>query len=142
MNKGRGHVFDDPKVLNEMLELRKSGWTLTALGRKFGVDHTSIMYQIRKNLQDYVKLPKRNYTCICGIKIFHPGRCRKCYLLSRKPTSHNSRLSPPIVPLRKVVGNKEETEFVDGTIEKINLGHDYQWYLKQQKSKLDILLRA
>ena len=38
----------DPDMLMEMLELRKDGWSLTALGQKYGVDHTSVLYQCRK----------------------------------------------------------------------------------------------
>lgn len=43
-NVGRGNVFRELKVLEEMLGLRKLGWSLTALARRYACDHTTIIY--------------------------------------------------------------------------------------------------
>lgn len=34
--------------LSEMLELRKSGWSTLALGRRYGKDHTTILHHCKK----------------------------------------------------------------------------------------------
>ncbi len=50
MRKGDKRIFfNQPKKLREMLSLREQGWSLLKLGRKYGVNHTTILYQIRKN---------------------------------------------------------------------------------------------
>lgn len=41
---GRPYTFD----LNEMLKLRVAGWGYSALGRKFNLDHTTIIYHCKK----------------------------------------------------------------------------------------------
>lgn len=46
--RGWGHVFDDLNLKNEMLELRRQGYAFTDLARKYGVDHTTIVYHCRK----------------------------------------------------------------------------------------------
>lgn len=35
--------------LQEMLTLYEDGWSSVALGRKYGCDHTSILYQVKKH---------------------------------------------------------------------------------------------
>lgn len=50
MRPGRGHIFDNTRVLQEMLHLRfvaSSG--PSALGRLYGVDHSTIIYHCRRN---------------------------------------------------------------------------------------------
>jgi hypothetical protein len=42
---GRRNTFD----VQEMLTLRLDGWTLAALGRKYNVDHTTIIYHCQKH---------------------------------------------------------------------------------------------
>ena len=44
----RGDVFNEMAVVEEMLALRMAGATFADLARRYGVDHTSIMYQCRK----------------------------------------------------------------------------------------------
>lgn len=39
----------DPKKLQEMLCLRARGWSLPDLGRRFDVDHSSILYHCKKH---------------------------------------------------------------------------------------------
>ncbi len=41
---GRPYTFD----VNEMLKLRAMGWGFSELGRKYGKDHTTIMYHCQK----------------------------------------------------------------------------------------------
>lgn len=45
---GRGHVFDDLKKLNEMIALREKGVSPSVLGRKYNVDHSTIIYHSQK----------------------------------------------------------------------------------------------
>lgn len=48
-NRGRGRVFQDSSKLNEMLKLHSSGTGLSELGRKYGVDHSTIFYHVKKH---------------------------------------------------------------------------------------------
>lgn len=47
-NCGHGHVFDDPKVKEQMLNFRLEGYSYTDIARRYDVDHTTIMYHCRK----------------------------------------------------------------------------------------------
>jgi hypothetical protein len=46
--RGRGHIFEDPRVLNEMLMLRQKGVGPSDLGRHYAVDHTTIIYHCKR----------------------------------------------------------------------------------------------
>ncbi|MCI0562801.1 MAG: hypothetical protein MN733_30330 [Nitrososphaera sp.] len=49
MQKGRPRKFRDPTILQQMLQdYINSGLSLVALGRKYGCDHTSILYLVKK----------------------------------------------------------------------------------------------
>lgn len=52
MRTGDIRIFDDKKKLREMLSLYELGETLIFLARKYGVDHTSILYQVKKFKKD------------------------------------------------------------------------------------------
>ena len=55
-------VFDkDPQKLSEMLSRYAKGEELTALGRAYGVDHTSILHQVKK-AGIWQKLEKKKVT--------------------------------------------------------------------------------
>jgi hypothetical protein len=43
--RGRPHVVDDTKVQ----AMIKEGWSIAAIGRKFGVTRAAIQYSIRRN---------------------------------------------------------------------------------------------
>jgi len=62
MTRGRGNIFDNEKILHEMLALRAKGLGLSELGRKYGVDHSTIFYHIKKSgmatVQRVVQKPK------------------------------------------------------------------------------------
>src|SRR3990167_2647226 len=50
MKKGNKKLFlEEEGKLQEMLELRKGGWSYNALAKKYGCDHSSIIYQCQKN---------------------------------------------------------------------------------------------
>ena len=50
MKKGNKKLFlEDEKKLQEMFKLRERGWSYNALAKKYGCDHTSIIYQCQKN---------------------------------------------------------------------------------------------
>ena len=48
MRTGDKRIFDDEKLLKEMLELRSAGWSYLKLAKKYNCDHTSILYQCKK----------------------------------------------------------------------------------------------
>lgn len=48
MTKGKSQIFKDPNKLQEMFTLRKAGWSSTLLSKKYGCDHTTILYECRK----------------------------------------------------------------------------------------------
>ena len=45
----RGTTFNDSVILEEMLARRMAGATVSELGRAYGVDHTTIIYQCKKH---------------------------------------------------------------------------------------------
>lgn len=48
--RGRNHIFDDPRVLNEMLALRRQGVGPTQLSQRYqGVHHSTIIYHCKRN---------------------------------------------------------------------------------------------
>lgn len=42
-------TFKNPETLQEMLRLRRKGWSFTKLGERYNCDHTTIMYHCQKN---------------------------------------------------------------------------------------------
>lgn len=49
-------IFNDKNKLNEMLELRRLGWTYVSLALIYNVDHSSIYAQCKKR---HIKCPIR-----------------------------------------------------------------------------------
>lgn len=47
--RGRGHIFDDVKKLNEMLNRRMLGEGASQLGAFYGVDHSTIIYHCKRS---------------------------------------------------------------------------------------------
>lgn len=52
-----GHVFDDPKKKEEMLAYRMAGYSYPQLALHYGVDHTTLIYHVRK--AGFVKIDKK-----------------------------------------------------------------------------------
>ena|SRR3990167_6561985 len=48
MRESYKKIFYNLEKLNEMIELRKKGWSYLQLANRFNVDHTSIIYQWSK----------------------------------------------------------------------------------------------
>lgn len=48
MSRGRGNVFSHPDVLEAMLKEYSEGYGFTELGKRYGVAHSSIYYQVKK----------------------------------------------------------------------------------------------
>ena len=46
--RGRGHVFEDARTLNEMLMLRQKGVGPSDLGKHYDVDHSTIIYHCKR----------------------------------------------------------------------------------------------
>lgn len=46
---GRGHIFEDPKKIEEMLNLRMMGYSYVQIARRYDVDHSTIIYHCQKN---------------------------------------------------------------------------------------------
>lgn len=49
MRAGYKKIFNDEKKLQEMLDLRSQGWSFPKLGARYGCDHSSIIYQVKKH---------------------------------------------------------------------------------------------
>lgn len=77
MIKGQKLIFKNPEILNEMLELRKQGWSTLELGKKYNCNHTTVMYQIMKNCPEYKGYASKLRTQTIPKK----GHCPKCDLL-------------------------------------------------------------
>jgi hypothetical protein len=45
---GKGTVFSEPAVKAEMLSLRRAGYSYIQIARKYGVDHSTIVYHCKK----------------------------------------------------------------------------------------------
>ena len=56
-----GDNKSSPEAVKEMRKLYKKGYSLAEIGRKFGRDHSSIIYWMKKS-EDY--LPKRKPTIV------------------------------------------------------------------------------
>ena len=97
-----------PELLQEMLDLRRQGWSFPRLGKKYGIDHGSVFYQVKKH----------------GVKVkpellqqFHKNRE---YTYSLHPSQQ--------IPIT-------ERDIKMGVV-KINQGKDYREYLREQKIQL------
>jgi len=57
-------IFKDKKKIDELLLLRRSKpvMSIEALARYFECDHSSIIYQLKKNLSEYEKNSGRKYS--------------------------------------------------------------------------------
>lgn len=109
--RGRGHIFDDPQVLQEMLDLRKQGVGLSELGRHYGVDHSTIYYHSQRH----------------GIVGDREGK--------RQPTAVITRITASGViveagtPRRVVVSMQSTAVLTDWNGEVLNKGKTYAEYV-------------
>ena len=94
-------IFKDKKKLAKMLAYYKEGYGMSELGRKYGVDHTSILYQIQKH----------NVVRIGKPKTFEQPK--------EKPL--------PLIPLRPKFKQSKYDNVINAPI---NKGHDYEHYLE------------
>src|SRR3990167_8393146 len=111
-NRTYKRVFrNKPELLQEMLDLRKQGWSFPRLGVKYGVDYSSIIYQVKKH----------------GDKVKQELLKRKSKKTTKETTKERYRAAhiPQIM--------KQDIELV---IEKINQGKNYADYLKEKKMQL------
>ena len=125
MKKGGHKIFRDRQKLQEMFSLRQQGWSLTQLGVKFGVDHTSILYLCHK------------YKVLPGIKVERkiPTFERKC-LKCGKPVNAIANKFCSQKCYSQFCASKNEVlneEIVEG--EKINSGKDYMDYVREENRK-------
>lgn len=61
---GRGHAFDNPTKLAEMLELRRQWYSYHDIAFRYGIDHSSVVYQCMKA---GVSLTKKQYALLCEL---------------------------------------------------------------------------
>jgi len=116
-----------PKLLEEMLELRKNGWPLKVLAKKYNMHHTSILYQCQKykvkpgaKTKIKIKFKTLPNCLICGKKVkfeYYKYCSRSCYLKAHK----------------KIEEIKVAPKIING--EKINLGKNYLEYVKEEELK-------
>lgn len=122
--------------LEEMLELRRQGWTTPALGARYGKDHTTILHHCRKH---GVEPPARSGA---ATKQVIPGICahcekeienhrrkkfcsRDCLIASfAKPVKWQPKIHVPSHKYIHIIDEPEQTR-----------GHDYSWYLDQAKKR-------
>ncbi len=93
-------IFKNEETRNEMLTLRQQGWSVLELAKKFSCDHTTILYQIRKEIMSGAnrftgidkRVPrtkqdkhnkiskKRSEICCdnCGLIFTSKYSCKKC----------------------------------------------------------------
>jgi len=96
----------NPDKRKEMLELYRCGYSSKELGRIYDCDHTSILHWVHKY----------------NVKQETTKELKKTTLL-KKPTLGEQ--------IKGVLQNKWQPTGE----EKINKGHDYEWYLEQEKLK-------
>jgi len=85
-----GDKKSSPEAVKEMRKLYKNGYSLAEIGRRFGRDHSSIIYWMKKS-EDY--LPKRKPTIrkVREEKIVSPKKeidltkCQNCGGLKENP---------------------------------------------------------
>ncbi len=77
------HTFKQDEILQEMLHLRKRGWTYKSLASLYGVDHSSIYHWCKKfnvecpvpivsiDIKDIIALTQPNLVSILSV-VFKP----------------------------------------------------------------------
>lgn len=113
MRQGDTRKFTDTDKLIELLELRRLGWTLTALAELFDCDRTSLRYQCRK----YMVFPPKTVFIKNSNEVFDPKRIAHQIIIE---------IEPPKPP--------EESKWVEVDGERINIGMSYADYVKKQFS--------
>ena len=96
-------------MLAEMVRLRKLGWSSPAIGNKFGLDHSTVLYHLRR-----VRDPSL-------VKYSTVGVVHTVILTRAKPPPKPRPLEHPFL-------ESERTK-------KINPGKNYAEYLKKEKDK-------
>src|SRR3990167_6884614 len=158
MKKGNKKLFLDEEKLQEMLELRKGGWSYNALAKKYGCDHTSIIYQCQKhkiknqfkmqilNIKDLSKKIKNDWTedeKNKAIEMRKNGVFTRIIAGKIGKTIHRvnrffSAINLPATttPSQRARVIKEKCLWQeDETGEKVCLGKNYKEYLKEDKKK-------
>lgn len=107
---GRRNTFD----VDEMLALRRVGWTFTRLAQAYEVDHSTIIYHCQKHKVE----PETDVR----IGVARPGRGEK----KQRPSV--KKVPPPEKPVKL---SKYEHLFNDP----INPGKPYSEYMKQEKAR-------
>lgn len=102
-------VFRDYNLLTEMLSLRAVGSSYMALGEKYGVDHSSIVYQCQKH----------------GVIA---SMTQEIIVMKTEPKERMVHVFKP-APLIDGVWAKDENG------EKINVGRTYEEYIKIQNDR-------
>lgn len=115
--------FRSPEVLAEMLVLRyrpQEPLSLKAIGAKFAVDHTSVLYQCRKFESVLTALPAIDFASVLGV-------------VEAQKTIPNPRFAKRNAPVYNPY-----TDF-DGT--RINPGKNYHEYVAIERERKSILAR-
>lgn len=73
-------IFKDKEKINELLRLRRSNpvMSIEALARYFECDHSSIIYQLKKNVHGYKKQSAQRHIIIMRSKA---GHCPVCDMM-------------------------------------------------------------
>ena len=126
-------VFNDLDKLLEMLNLALDGVKYTDLGRKYDVDHSSIIYQCQKyGVSNKVSLSKNLSKEDLGIK--------------EKNDSPDSLEEKPLFKVPMPMDNKRVYNLEKLVVGEVNQGHNYKEYLRieqlKRSGKVDKLLET
>jgi len=84
------HPFKSQETLNKMLTLRAKGWTYKSLASVYGVDHSSIYHQCKKNGVKLI-IPMVSFNVSDIIGLFDNSKFINSILaisIRKKPTSY------------------------------------------------------
>lgn len=114
--------FNDLRVLNEMLALRRAGWSYPRLAARYGnVDHTTIVYHVQKATRDL------------------PPEMRRLYIRVeqhvRRPATPPVLLVLPTDPPARPEPSDRYAHLIDDECVNVNPGKSYREYRREGKKR-------
>ena len=128
--------------LNDIKRMAEQGMSAREIARELGKERTTIIHHLNKfGLNGATQIDTITYKEVCA-------QCRESFETNKKPYHRPKKMfcsrqcvAKYYVPRRKYISKntiRKETAKeinVDFNGEKINEGHNYAWYLKQEKQK-------
>lgn len=120
-------VFNDKEKYKELLAMLNEGFSYSVIAKHFGVDHSSIFHQANKlgrlkgrKFKRTCPKCKRTFYTSYGSKIYCTQTCLERNRTVKTKSLGNSNYSPL-------------DDFYVENGEKIRAGHDYAWYVEQER---------